>query len=243
VNKQLQFLVELQKLDTVILSTRMRIDSIPAAISSREGPLRSAEAAYERAKQNHAAIEKKKKDRERDIEDLNEKIKKLGQRTAGIKNNKEYQAHLKEIERAEKDVKAAEDEILSSMDSLENSSRLLKEETSRIAEEKVKIEAIKKELEKEVLQGERELKKLKVERKGIVSKIEGDIYNRYMTLLKANRGLAVVEAKDEICLGCYLHVPPQMFVELKDNSDIVECPQCMRILYYETPAEEVPAQQ
>lgn len=241
-NEQLQFLVELQKLDTVILSTRMRIDGIPAAISSHEGPLKNAEAACEKISQNHAILEKKKKDRESAIEDLGERVKKLKQRSGDIKNNKEYQAHLKEIDKAEKDIKTAEDEILVLMGSLESSAKLLKEESSRIGEEKVKIEALKKELEKEVLQGETELKKLKAERKKIVEKIEKDIYTLYVNLLKAKRGLAVVEAKDEICLGCYLHVPPQMFVELRDNKEITECPQCMRILYYVAPAEDVPAQ-
>ncbi|MBI3593114.1 MAG: hypothetical protein HY099_06515 [Nitrospirae bacterium] len=132
VNEQLSLLTELQKLDTIILSARMKIDSLPEKISSREVPLIKAGASYEDAKQSHAALEKKKKDKERDIEDANEKIKKLKQRTSEIKSNKEYQAHLKEIERAEKDLKSAEDESLSIMESIEKSSRLLEAEHARI---------------------------------------------------------------------------------------------------------------
>ena len=41
------------------------------------------------------------------------------------------------------------------------------------------------------------------------------MYNEYMKVLKACGGLAVVEARDEICQGCNMNIPPQMFVEIK----------------------------
>ena len=36
-----------------------------------------------------------------------------------------------------------------------------------------------------------------------------------MALLEKCNGLAVVEARDEICQGCNMNIPPQMFVELR----------------------------
>ena len=231
-NEQLKLLVELQKLDTVILSDRSKIDSIPARISSEEGPFKKAEAAYDNAKQRHESLEKKKKDREREIYDINEKIKKMKQRSSEIKNNKEYQAHLKEIERAEKDLRTAEDGPLTIMESLEESSKHLKVEIATIEKEKARIELIKKDLEKEVLTCEGEVKKLKEQRKLLVDKIDADIYEHYKNRLKASRGLAVVAAKDEICQGCNIHIPPQLFVEIKNNDELINCPQCRRILYY-----------
>jgi predicted nucleic acid-binding Zn-ribbon protein len=35
---------------------------------------------------------------------------------------------------------------------------------------------------------------------------------------------------------------PQMYVELKRNDAIVQCPSCSRILYYEPAAAAVPSQ-
>ena len=231
-NEQLKLLVELQKLDSVILSDRSKIDSIPARISSEEGPFKKAEAAYNNAKQRHESLEKKKKDREGEIDDINEKIKKMKQRSSEIKNNKEYQAHLKEIEKAEKDLKSAEDSLLTIMESLEESSRQLKIEIETIEKKKARIEVIKKDLEVEAIASEGEVRKLKEQRKLLVDKIEADIYEHYKNRLKAGRGLAVVAARDEICQGCNVRIPPQLFVEIKNNDEIINCPQCRRILYY-----------
>ncbi len=235
VNEQLFLLIELQKLDTVILALHSKIDLMPGTIAASEGPLKKSEASFENLKQGFAAMEKKKRDREQAIEEVNQKIKKLTQRTSEIKNNKEYQAHLKEIEKAEKDLKSAEDELLDAIVSIEKSSKLLAADKSSIAEERSKLDVIKQEIEKAIALDRQELKKLKVARKKFIEKLEKldpDIYGRYIATMKSGRGLAVVEAKNEICQGCNLHIPPQMFVELKKNEEITLCPQCRRILYY-----------
>jgi predicted nucleic acid-binding Zn-ribbon protein len=237
VNEQLRLLIDLQKLDSIMLSTRLLIDAIPDRISSHEGYLKNAETAYETAKQQLASLEKKKKDKEHEIEEIREKTQKLKQRTSEIKTNKEYQAHLKEIEKTEKGLKSAEDEMLSIMDSLEGASKVIEIEKVRVAEERAKIESMKKELEKEVLRCGEELKRLKEDRKKLIDKIDTGIYNEYMAIMKSRRGLAVVEAKDEACQGCNMHIPPQMFVEIKTSDEIIHCPQCRRILYYLKPEQ------
>ncbi len=232
-NEQLGLLIELQKIDTVILSLHSKIDLMPGTITASEGPLKKSEAALENLKQVCAALEKKKKDMEQVIEDVNQKVKKLTQRTSEIKNNKEYQAHLKEIEKAEKDLKSAEDALLDAIESIEKSSKLLAAEQSNITGERSKLEVIKQEIDKSVALDSKELKKLKNARKKFIEKLPPEVYARYIATMKSGRGLAVVEAKNEICQGCNLHVPPQMFVELKKNEEITLCPQCRRILFYD----------
>jgi predicted nucleic acid-binding Zn-ribbon protein len=240
VNEQLRLLVELQKLDTGILELHYKIDKLPASIAASEGPLKKAEVSFEAVKQSCAALEKKKKERESAIDDIGQKIKKLAQRTSEIKNNKEYQAHLKEIQKAEKDLKSAEDDLLDAIESLEKSAKLLTSEQARVSGERSKLEAIRVELEQTAAVEKQGLKNLKADRKKFIEKIDPDIYERYMATMKSGRGLAVVEARNEVCQGCNLHIPPQMFVELKKNDEITLCPQCRRILYYSN-SESAPA--
>ena len=231
-NEELKLLIDLQKLDTVILSARMKMDVIPTQISAEEGPLKEARAAYEQAKQRLASLEKKKKERESEIEDINERVRKQKQRSSDIKNNKEYQAHLAEIEKVQRQTTAIEDELLVLMESIEESSGLIAAEKTRLDAENAKVGAHKAELEAEVKKLRDELDLLKKERAGLVSQLDGGTYTLYMNILKHGRGVAVVEARDEFCLGCNLHIPPQMFVELKSNSEVTHCPECRRILYY-----------
>jgi predicted nucleic acid-binding Zn-ribbon protein len=55
-------------------------------------------------------------------------------------------------------------------------------------------------------------------------------------------GLAVVQAKNEICLGCNTNIPPQLYNDIKETGKTYTCYFCKRFLYYQetSPADENP---
>lgn len=230
--EKLRSLAALQEIDSTIVKKSSIIQGIPGKISTEEQRLNEAKAFLEKQKQKCASTEKKKKELERAIEDFNEKLNKLKARSAGVKNNKEYQALLKEIETVEKDKYIMEDSVLAAMELLDASYKELGDATAKAAAEKNKTEAFKKELAAEVAEAEKELDISKSRRADIVKTIDGELYGLYFKVLESRGGLAVAEAKSERCLGCNMKIPPQMFVELKKNDKLVQCPQCNRILYW-----------
>ena len=125
------------------------------------------------------------------------------------------------------------------MESIEAAASCTAEAKRRLDAEKGNEDIARKERDAETMRSEEDLKAIKEQRKALAAGVEADIYNMYMTLLKTCRGLAVVEAKNEICGGCNLHIPPQLFVQIKTGGDIFQCPQCRRILYYDKPQQEV----
>ncbi|MBI5640464.1 MAG: hypothetical protein HZA17_08570 [Nitrospirae bacterium] len=226
-------LMQLQDIDSRILEKRLFIDKVPLRIFEVDEPLKQARAELEKITQKTEALGKKKKDKERLLEEINEKIKKMKSRISDIKTNKEYQAHLKEIESSEREIGGIEEEILLIMEDLDAVVREHKEKERIVRSEGDKIDAFKKKLDLEVSAYEKELSVLKEERVSLASLITPDIYRTYMTLLGSGNGVAVTKAKGEICLGCNMNMPPQLFVEVRKNEEIIQCPQCQRILYYE----------
>ena len=232
VKEQLEQLIALQQIDLQILEKKRTIAEIPTRIVQEELPLKEAQAALEAVKQQTVDLEKKKRDKEREIDDINERINKIKTRIAEIKTNKEYQAHLKEIESAEKERYAVEDNILTLMEEIDAASREVSAKESGALERKKEIEALKKKLEEEVAEAEKELVPLQEKRSQLVATIENDVYNEYIKLMESCNGVAVTKAKDEVCQGCHMNIPPQLFVEIKKNEEIINCPQCRRILYF-----------
>ena len=53
------------------------------------------------------------------------------------------------------------------------------------------------------------------------------------------RGAAVGPAVESMCTLCHLKLRPQMWVDLKLTDQVIQCPGCSRILYYEAPIPEV----
>ncbi len=234
----LKALIETQKLDTLIISRQKQIEQIPKRISAMQRPLSEARARLEARKRKFEAAEKKKRDREAAVLDMEARIEKLKERTPQIKTNQEYTALLKEIEAAEKEKYAAEDDILELMETVEAESVALEEAEAALKAEELKAEELKKELQAEVVEAEAQLAGLKEKRNELTAPLDEDTYGLYMKLLQSKDGLAVAPARAEVCQGCYMNIMPQLFVELKKNAGIIQCPQCNRILYYEE--EEAP---
>jgi uncharacterized protein len=232
VKEQLKRLIDLQHIDSKILDKKLMIDKIPLGIAEAELSLNTFRTNVDKIKQRLDSIERKKRDKERALDDMNERIRKLKARTAEIKTNKEYQAHLKEIESAEKELYAIEDEILVVMEEIDTSSKQMRLEEAKFKTKEDNIRELKKKLEREMLEAEKELLPLQETRSKIVDALDNELYDQYITLFESCKGLAVTEVREEICLGCNMNIPPQLFVEVKKNEEIINCPQCRRILYY-----------
>jgi hypothetical protein len=235
VHEPLRLLIELQAVDTLIIAKSRALKDIPVKLRAVERALSDFKAGFEKEKEGLASLEKKKRDKERELAESSERAAKLRARTAEIKDNKAYQAHLKEIEAAEKHSYQIEDEILAAMEALEEESKRLKEAGKGTTEAEVRAAAEKKALEEEMRAAEAEMDALRSRRKEFTTPLDKDAYGLYMDLLQHAGGLAVTEARDEVCTGCNMNIMPQLFVELKKNESIVQCPQCRRILFYRGP--------
>lgn len=231
-NDHLKHLIALQDTDSQILFKKRFIEKVPKRIHEVDEPLKKAQAELEAIRQKSKDIAKKRKEQEAYLEDILAKVEKMKSRVSEIKTNKEYQAYLKEIEVFQHEISEVEENILVLMEELDDSVQQEKEKENIVNREVEKINRFKKELDAEVHLHKEELAVLQEKRQEHISVLDGDTYNIYMTLIDTKQGVAVTRARDEICQGCNMHVPPQLFVELKKNKDIIQCPQCSRILYY-----------
>ena len=231
-NKQLDYLIQLQMIDSKILALSRVIDDFPRKIREAEAPLFDGQKILNSIKQRFEDLEKRKRLKEQALEDLDEKINKLKARTGEIKTNKEYQALLKEIESVEADRSSLEDDILVTMEDADALGKQMKTEEQNLRAAGEGVEALKTRIDAEKAELEKELLALKELRGGIMEAIDRDVYHEYTELLALYFGHAVSEVRGEICQGCNMNIPPQLFVEIKKNEDIFHCPQCRRILYY-----------
>ena len=228
----LKLLVDLQQRDSLILEKRRFIDKVPLRIFEVDEPLKKAKLELENIKKKQEAASRKKRDKESELSETQEKIRKMKARISDLKTNKEYQAYQKEIECCEKGISAIEDVLLQLMEEIDAVSKEQKEKEAAVNAEIQKIDAFKAGLDAEVAKNERELALLKQERAGMVARIDPEVYKTYMTiLLDSGDGVAVTTARNELCSGCDMNIPPQLYVEIRKNQEMLQCPQCRRILY------------
>jgi predicted nucleic acid-binding Zn-ribbon protein len=237
-NEQLKLLISLQEIDSAILSIAEEIEGLPGRLEKHRATLKEVNASFEKIKAKYGELNKKKKQKYDGLEEAEDKVNKLKAKSSEIKTNKEYEAHLKEIKTFENNKGRIEEEILTIMEDLEALSKEIgKEETKfKKAEENFKQEEKALEEERNKLHSEMEMYKLK--RKDIVRKIDGEIYEKYMNLIKSSGGVAVVQTQNEVCMGCHTNIPPQLYNDIKSNEDIFTCYYCNRFLFYSPETEK-----
>ncbi len=231
-HEQLNLLIQLQEIDGKIRSLTDQKTRLPEFLAALERKREANKADRDKVKEALQTAQKNKRDRDTDLESGVQKVEKLKARTSEIKNNKEYQALLKEIEAAEQENKKIEDDILVLMEKIDAAAAGITEAEKRSRDEETAIQAEQKKLEADFAKLDQELAIVEQGKKEVVAVIQPAILTQYRNLLNTKGGVAIAEARGESCSGCYMSIPPQVFVNVKKNESIITCPNCHRILYY-----------
>ena len=64
-------------------------------------------------------------------------------------------------------------------------------------------------------------------------KIPADSSGNTIRSRAIGRGVAVVSVWKEVCDGCHMSIPPQLYNELQKSTRLLTCPNCNRIIYWE----------
>jgi predicted nucleic acid-binding Zn-ribbon protein len=126
-----------------------------------------------------------------------------------------------------------EEEILQVMDEIDEVKRDLSKREKDVGVTLEKIEEERKKLQEKMARGEKAWKEQMERREVLAKQIESKLVKLYNTLKEKRQGVGVVSVKHETCQGCFVNVPPQMFIEVQKNNALIRCPHCNRILYWE----------
>ena len=237
-DEQLSLLIQLQEIDAKIRTQTEQKNRLPEALAALEVKRAASKANLDKVKDALQTAQKNKRDRDQDLEVGAQKVEKLKSRTSEIKNNKEYQAILKEIETGEQENKAIEDSILGLMEKIDAATAEIAAAEQRAQADEISIQAEQKQHEAEFAKLEKELQATEQARQEATTRIQPQVLSRYQKLLATKAGVAITEARGESCAGCYMSIPPQVFVNVKKNESIITCPNCNRILYFKEAIEQ-----
>ena len=177
-------------------------------------------------------IRKECKNSEFEIDIIEERINKSNKYLKLVKTNKEYQTLQREIDDNKKRKAYMENTLLEQMEEYSKLDTIVSEQKKEFEEMKTQISAEIKAIEKSFKESQKTLKKYDKERSEITTSMPSDILEHFDKISKMHKGLAVVEVKNEICMGCFLNIPPQLYIEVQHSDNLILCPQCSRIIYH-----------
>jgi predicted nucleic acid-binding Zn-ribbon protein len=231
--EQLELVWELQKIDLELKSIKEGRDRYPKEMKKLEEKQKIERERIQKEKEKVESLEKTRRQREGQLNLEQEKIKRAEGRMSEVKTNKEYQALLSEIDAVKEANSRMEEEILQVLDEIDELKKDLLKREKEVGVLLEKIEVERKKLQEKIAHDEKAWNE-QMERREVLSKqIESKLFKLYNTLKEKRQGVGVVSAKSETCQGCFVNVPPQMFIEVQKNNTLIRCPNCNRILYWE----------
>jgi len=230
---QLKLLWELQKIDLELKAIKEEKDRYPREIKKLDERQKVEKERIQKEREKVESLEKTRRQKEGHLNAEQEKIKRAEGRMSEVKTNKEYQALLTEIDVLKEANSRMEEEILQVMDEIDDLKKNLSKREKEMGGTLEKIEGERKKLQEKMVLGEKAWNE-QVERREVLSKqIESRLVKLYTTLKEKRQGVGVVSVENETCQGCFVNVPPQMFIEVQKNNALIRCPHCNRILYWD----------
>ncbi len=230
--RELETLFEAQKIESMIMEGEQKLLQAPRKLRQMEDQLAGVRGKIEKEKEIVEELEKERRKKEKELEGEKEKIKKLEVKLYDVKTNKEYQALLKEIESAKEANDRTEEDVLVLMDKVEDLKKDYESSQTELTKLEKESEIEKTEIEKETRSMDEVIAKLTTERDNLLSIVSDNLRTIYNILRERRGGIAVTNVRNGVCLGCNMNIPPQLFIEVTKNKQLIQCPSCNRILFF-----------
>jgi uncharacterized protein len=231
VQVKVKLLEELQCIDLKIDGRQAEKDLLLQQMADLDRAMEESRLSLSTLREELTALQVEKEENEKTLAMEADNIVRSEARLHDIKTQKEYQAVLKEVSTAKKVKSDLEEQMLAKIGEAE----LLQ---GRVAEGEQNLAALTGNIDQRKAEVQKQLDKLEAVIAGDQSRREvttaglnAPLLNRYKMLREKRQGIAVVEARDGSCLGCNMHIPPQMYNNLYKGLELIVCPHCQRMLF------------
>ena len=229
--EQMELLKELQEIDQELSKVRQSRKELEAERSALNADVERVQGMVDSLAADGEALKGQRRELTQALVLEQENVKKAEGRLPTIKTQKEYVAVLKEIDTAKKMNKDIDDQIRAKDGEIEVLKKEQEEKEGELASLREKVDSRQGEIAAVLAEYAQTESEKGSQRDALLKDLPVQLRKRYQLLFDRRGGMAVVEARNGACLGCNMHLPPQLFNSLFQTQEIQSCPHCNRLLF------------
>lgn len=230
-NPELRNLITLQDIELKSAELHQQLSDIPRQVQDLSDELGRLTSAHEERVAHAKELANRRRTLEGQVEMLQTKLSRLKDQLMTVKTNKEYTAMLHEIQTAEAQIREEEDRILEVMEEMEARDQDLEAARRELDTQSAGLRDSIRAAGDSVPGLEEELARLGAEKEAVEALVDRELLARYRQIAAARKGVALAEARDELCSCCHVRIRPQMYADLLRTDAILYCDSCSRILF------------
>ncbi|MDR2143722.1 MAG: C4-type zinc ribbon domain-containing protein [Treponema sp.] len=150
----------------------------------------------------------------------------------------------RECEALEKEIRDAAEKEQQYRKELQKEERILaeldeqiKQNTALIEQQETELAERKTGIEQEIGEKKNQLKELEDEEQSLIPGLDPEVLFKFERIIRNKMGKGIVAIKGGVCTGCHMVLPVQFTNQVHQGEEIVFCPYCSRILFYEESEE------
>jgi len=232
-DQQIDYLTRVQNIEIGSKVTKQHIAELSKQFETLDVRLQDFKVLMAEENQQNDSIKKEYRDYEVTVQDNLNLIAKSKDKLSLAKNNKEYQSSLKEIDELEKKNSAIEDDMLEILDKIEEAESKIKAREQEYALLGEEVEQSRQKIKAEIEARQHDLEEFNRNLAEAREKIEPELLKIFERTkqVQANH-IALARVVDEVCQGCNVTIPAQLYNELHRRDSLKFCPKCGRIAYW-----------
>jgi len=230
-NEQLKVLLDLQKIDSELYFLQTMREKKPSELEHDKQRQQQAQAVVQRIddtiKETRMEIDRK----ELDINQNEAEIEKAQIALNTARSNEEYQVFKSQIEKFQETNGSIEEYVLeqmSAIDGLNVDRERASTEVDRVTQD---LNQKEKEIQSFLQEVDERVGGLGGNRSELLASADKDALEVYEKVLTRYNESALALVENSVCQGCYMSLTKQMLNELMVGRDLVQCRNCVRILY------------
>jgi predicted nucleic acid-binding Zn-ribbon protein len=231
--QQIAQLVALQRVDDAIHIMKTELEQAPQEVNTLEERFAALEEQRAKLFDKLHHLQEQQKRLALEIDDDAARIKKSKSKLMQVNNTREYHAMLREVDSIEKNNRSREEEKLTLHEALQLENASLEEVSISHESLKTELEEKRGSLQTRVNTAQARLNILQKERSATGSKIPPPVFARYEFIRNRLEHPVIVPVNQGVCSGCHIAIPPQTFIELQRGQQILSCPNCQRLIYWD----------
>ena len=225
---------ELHLLDVSITDADAALERVNLNLANDE-EVRRAEANVQRAKEKLGGVERRQREAEALIADIQARLGPLEEKTydGSVTNPRELEGMQREVNNLKRRLSEAEDGYLEILDEHDVASQSATEKEVHRSDTEKKRKTDIRELTEEKDRLEFDLLELMEKRDGKAAELDGAPKGLYESLRQSLGGVAVATIGRGMCNNCRLSLPMNVVQKARAGRELSQCPSCTRILWVE----------
>ncbi len=225
----MQLLWELQEIDAGLDQIRDTQESFAPKLDNIKEDIALLEGAEQEYQQELSAKEIERRDLRDVVERLKGLIAQSKEKITQVSNNKEYFAVLKELEHNQKSVEKQDLELLGLIEEIDSIKEQIADNEKELSAKHDAMAQEEKAIANKIATLGRKIKAGERGRLAKAKEIDELTLRRYQRIRRRFNN-AVVPAEKGTCRGCNVKVPPQVYIDLLKGQELMNCPNCQRIM-------------